>query len=116
MPGPIMGTSALSRSSSMRYDTPRPFRANGTPTSNIPKNSTIKGSTGSLSQISSSSSSIVSSSSGSTIGGFGSGKESVSGIKFLKPLPGNKKKIPVTAPSLIERFKMKNTVTPNKKK
>lgn len=115
MPGPIMGTSALSRSTSMRYDTPRPFRANGTPTSNIPKNSTIKGSTGSLSQISSSSSSMVSSSSGSTIG-IGSSKESVTGIKFLKPLPGNKKKIPVNAPSLIERFKMKNTVTPNKKK
>uniref|UniRef100_A0A336MCZ7 CSON015451 protein n=1 Tax=Culicoides sonorensis TaxID=179676 RepID=A0A336MCZ7_CULSO len=100
---PLMGTSALKRSNSMRGDTPRPRgtpKSTGIPTSFKATNI----SNSNLSTLSTSSSSI----------GSATSKGSSTKEIFLKPLPGSKKKIVPNAPSLIERFKMQNPVTPKK--
>lgn len=97
----VVGASALKRCNSMRGDTPRPKLQQKT--TGIPSKPSSNVSSSNLSNISTSSSSI-----GSVTDKF-STKE-----PFFKPLPGSKKKIIPKAPSLIERFKMQNPVTPKK--
>ncbi|XP_063695715.1 uncharacterized protein LOC134827101 [Culicoides brevitarsis] len=102
---PLMGTSALKRSNSMRSDTPRLQKISQKVATGIPTKSTSSLSISNASSLSTSSSSLSS---------VTSKTSSTTKEPFLKPLPGSKKKIVPKAPSLIERFKMQNPVTPKK--